>query len=131
MCGIAGFISLNQPIDHPKSHLDSALQKLKKRGPDAQGIYRDENCELGHTRLSILDTSPAANQPMTSENNRYMIIFNGEIYNFDNLRSYLEKSYGVNIKTSSDTEVLLNGLILEGKSFIEKLNGFLAFCFYD
>ena len=87
MCGIAGFISLNQPIDHPKSHLDSALQKLKKRGPDAQGIYRDENCELGHTRLSILDTSPAANQPMTSENNRYMIIFNGEIYNFDNLRS--------------------------------------------
>ena len=68
--------------------------------------YRDENCELGHTRLSILDTSPAANQPMTSENGRYTIIFNGEIYNFDNLRSDLEKSYGVNIKTSSDTEVL-------------------------
>ena len=131
MCGIAGFISLNQPIDHPKSHLDSALQKLKNRGPDAHGIYRDENCELGHTRLSILDTSTAANQPMTSENNRYTIIFNGEIYNFENLRIDLEKSYGLNIKTSSDTEVLLNGLILEGKSFIEKLNGFFAFCFYD
>ena len=101
MCGIAGFISLNQPIGHPKSHLDSALQKLKNRGPDAHGIYRDENCELGHTRLSILDTSPAANQPMVSENNRYTIIFNGEIYNFDNLRSDLEKSYGVSIKTSS------------------------------
>ena len=87
MCGIAGFISLNQPIDHPNSHLDSALQKLKKRGPDAQGIYRDENCELGHTRLSILDTSRAANQPMISENNRYTIIFNGEIYNFDRFKN--------------------------------------------
>ena len=60
MCGIAGFISLNQPIDHPKSHLDSALQKLKNRGPDAHGIYRDENCELGHTRLCLLYTSDAA-----------------------------------------------------------------------
>ncbi len=131
MCGIAGFISLNHPINHPNSHLDSALQKLKKRGPDAQGIYRDEYCELGHTRLSILDTSRAANQPMVSENKRYTIIFNGEIYNFDRLRIDLEKKYSVNIKTSSDTEVLLNGLILEGKSFIEKLNGFFAFCFYD
>ena len=76
-------------------------------------IYRDENCELGHTRLSMLDTSRAANQPMVSENKRYTIIFNGEIYNFDRLRIDLEK-YSVNIKTSSDTEVLLNGLILEG-----------------
>ena len=91
MCGIAGFISLNHPIDHPNTHLDSALKKLQKRGPDAQGIYRDENCELGHTRLSILDFS-AANQPMVSENKRYTIIFNGEIYNFDRLRIDLEKN---------------------------------------
>ena len=86
-----GFLFHCQPIDHPKTHLDSALKKLNKRGPDANGIYRDENCELGHTRLSILDTSSAANQPMTSENNRYTIIFNGEIYNFDDLRGDLEK----------------------------------------
>ena len=63
MCGIAGFISLNHPIDHPNTHLDSALKKLQKRGPDAQGIYRDENCELGHTRLSILDTSRLRTSP--------------------------------------------------------------------
>ncbi len=131
MCGIAGFISLDTPIDHPNHFLDSALQKLKKRGPNAHGIYRDHNCELGHTRLSILDTSEAANQPMISENKRYTIIFNGEIYNFDSLKKDLEKSFDIKIKTSSDTEVLLQGLILEGKSFINKLNGFFAFCFYD
>ena len=74
-----------------KDYLSSALLKLKKRGPNAQGIFRDQNCELGHTRLSIIDTSSAADQPMSSENGRYTLIFNGEIYNFLSLKEELKK----------------------------------------
>ena len=131
MCGITGFISLHGALSHSKDYLSSAPLKLKKRGPNAQGIFRDQNCELGHTRLSIIDTSSAADQPMSSENGRYTLIFNGEIYNFLSLKEELKKKYEINFKTTSDTEVLLYGLINEGKSFLQKLNGFFAFCFYD
>jgi asparagine synthase (glutamine-hydrolysing) len=130
MCGIAGFISLNQPIDHNRSHIERALKTLHKRGPDAHGIYRKSKVELGHTRLSIIDTSSDANQPMTDESGRYTLVFNGEIYNFKELKENLKKR-GVNFKTESDTEVLLYGFIHEGKSFLQKLNGFFACCFYD
>lgn len=77
MCGIAGFISLNQPIDHNSSNLELALKRMRKRGPDAQGIFRKYKVELGHTRLSIIDTSTDANQPMTDESGRYILVFNG------------------------------------------------------
>lgn len=130
MCGIAGFISLNQPIDHSRSNLELALKRMRRRGPDAQGIYRKPKVELGHTRLSIIDTSTDANQPMNDESGRYTLVFNGEIYNFKELKENLKKN-GVNFKTESDTEVLLYGFIHEGKSFLNKLNGFFACCFYD
>ena len=130
MCGIAGFISLNQPIEHNSSHLELALKKMHKRGPDANGIYRNSKVELGHTRLSIIDTSSDANQPMTDESGNYTLVFNGEIYNYKELKEELKKK-GVNFKTESDTEVLLQGFIHEGKSFLHKLNGFFACCFYD
>ena len=130
MCGIAGFISLNQPIDHNSSNLELALKRMRKRGPDAQGIFRKSKVELGHTRLSIIDISTDANQPMTDESGRYTLVFNGEIYNFKELKEKLKKN-GVNFKTESDTEVLLHGFIREGKSFLNKLNGFFACCFYD
>ena len=92
MCGIAGFISLNQQIDHNSSNLELALKRMRKRGPDAQGIFRKSKVELGHTRLSIIDTSTDANQPMTDESGRYTLVFNGEIYNFKELKENLKKN---------------------------------------
>jgi asparagine synthase (glutamine-hydrolysing) len=91
MCGIAGFISFNEPISHSANHLEKALERLGKRGPDAKGVFRDNNCELGHTRLSIIDTSADANQPMKDPSGRYTLVFNGEIYNYLNLKKELEK----------------------------------------
>lgn len=130
MCGIAGFISFNQTITHPAIHLEKALERLNKRGPDASGVFRDNNCELGHTRLSIIDTSFAANQPMNDSSGRFVLVFNGEIYNYTKLKKELEKK-NIKFKTSSDTEVLLYGLIHFGKDYLKKLDGFFSFCFYD
>ena len=130
MCGIAGFISLKNTISHSANHLENALERLSRRGPDNKGIYRDKKCELGHTRLSIIDTSENANQPMIDSSNDYALVFNGEIYNYLDLKKELEKN-NIQFKTTSDTEVLLYGLIKEGKSFINKLNGFFSFCFYN
>ena len=130
MCGIAGFISFNQTITHPAIHLEKSLERLNKRGPDASGIFRDNNCELGHTRLSIIDTSKEANQPMTDSSERYILVFNGEIYNYAELKKELDKK-NFKFKTSSDTEVLLHGLIHFGKNYLKKLDGFFSFCFYD
>jgi asparagine synthase (glutamine-hydrolysing) len=130
MCGIAGFINFKESNSHASNHLEKALQRLAKRGPDANGIHRDNNCELGHTRLSIIDTSSDANQPMKDSTGRYVLIFNGEIYNYLELKKDLELKGSV-FKTDSDTEVLLIGLIKYGAKFIQKLNGFFSFCFYD
>tara|TARA_B100001287_G_scaffold117586_1_gene98933 strand:- start:12737 stop:14596 length:1860 start_codon:yes stop_codon:yes gene_type:complete len=130
MCGIVGFISFNKPIIHSTNHLNAALKRLSKRGPNAQGIYNDKYCELGHTRLSIIDTTSKANQPMSDSSNRYTIVFNGEIYNYKELKKELEGK-SIVFETNSDTEVLLYGLINFGKDFILKLNGFFSFCFYD
>ena len=82
MCGITGYIAINKPITHSDGYLKAAVNTLNRRGPDHMGFYRDENCELGHARLSIIDTSSEANQPMKDKSGRYIIIFNGEIYNF-------------------------------------------------
>ena len=130
MCGIVGFISFNEPIIHSDNHLKTALERLSKRGPNAKGIYNDKYCELGHTRLSIIDTTSKANQPISDSSNRYTIVFNGEIYNYKELRIELEKK-NIVFQTNSDTEVLLYGLINFGKDFLLKLNGFFSFCFYD
>tara|TARA_B100001287_G_scaffold162475_1_gene136566 strand:+ start:1180 stop:3045 length:1866 start_codon:yes stop_codon:yes gene_type:complete len=130
MCGIAGFVSFNKAISHSTKYLETALQRLEKRGPNNKGTFRDNYCELGHTRLSIIDTSSRANQPMSDSSNRYTIVFNGEIYNYKELKKELEEKNMI-FETSSDTEVLLYGLIYYGVGFIKKLNGFFSFCFYD
>jgi asparagine synthase (glutamine-hydrolysing) len=103
---------------------------LEKRGPDFQDIYIDEWVGLGHRRLSIIDTSSIANQPMWDDTRRYCIVFNGEIFNFQELRQMLE-SRGVSFHSQSDTEVLLQLYILEKEKCLNKLNGFFAFCIYD
>ena len=130
MCGITGFISLNNNITHSKNHLVDAVKTLHKRGPDNSGIFRSEHCELGHARLSIIDTSSAAHQPMQDPSKRYTIVFNGEIYNFKSLKLELEKK-GHCFQTQSDTEVVLHSYIEYGEKCLNKFNGFFGFCIYD
>jgi asparagine synthase (glutamine-hydrolysing) len=130
MCGIAGIFSINSISNEQKSDLNLALKKMQHRGPDHSALQGNEIVQLGHTRLSIIDTSTAANQPMYSENGKYALVFNGEIFNFKSLKVELEK-FGLKFKTHSDTEVLLQLLIKSGKAAISQLNGFFAFAFYD
>ncbi len=105
-------------------------QAISHRGPDASGEYFDEYVALGHQRLSIVDLSSAGTQPMTSLNKRYVIVFNGEIYNFLELRSDLE-SKGVIFRSKTDTEVLLTLFEAEGPSCLQKLNGMFALAIWD
>ncbi|MBM4135188.1 MAG: asparagine synthetase B, partial [Nitrospira sp.] len=130
MCGIAG--SIGQPLD--ESLASKVLSALRHRGPDGQGSWHSSPHEvgawLGHTRLAILDLSSQGNQPMHSECGRWIIVFNGEIYNFLELRLQLQKR-GVVFRTESDTEVLLKGLIRHGPDFQLQCNGMWAFCLWD
>jgi asparagine synthase (glutamine-hydrolysing) len=125
MCGIAGFLSFNQNFSKPD--LENITNALIHRGPDAAGFYYNNIIGLGHRRLSIIDLSNAANQPMFSHCGRYVIIFNGEIYNFREIAKDLD----VALKTTSDTEVLIESFVKWGVDFVNKLNGMFAFTIYD
>jgi len=129
MCGIAG-IGARSPIE--RSALISAVLALKRRGPDDDGVFVDPTGKvgLGHTRLSIIDPSPAGRQPMASANGRYVISFNGEIYNFADLRADLS-ARGLRFRGSSDTEVLLEAYAVFGEAVLSKLNGIFAFAIHD
>ena len=129
MCGIVGNIAFKGE-NNENSALLNAVKKLNKRGPDYSAIYKTKNGGLGHARLSIIDTTDSANQPMTDVSGRYTIIFNGEIYNYKSLKKGLV-SRGVDFVTSSDTEVLLQLFIEKGKEALNELDGFFAFCIYD
>jgi asparagine synthase (glutamine-hydrolysing) len=130
MCGITGIFAFNLVGKFNKIHITAATMSLEKRGPDVQDIYIDEWVGLGHRRLSVIDTSTGGHQPMWDESGRYCIVFNGEIFNFAELRKgLLEK--GVSFRSASDTEVLLKLFISEGEGCLHKLNGFFAFCVYD
>jgi asparagine synthase (glutamine-hydrolysing) len=129
MCGIAGVLRFDGlPIN--TNDLKEAVQVLNKRGPDAKGIFSDRIIGLCHTRLAIIDPEPASNQPFHDTTDRYVLVYNGEIFNFKQLRNDLEKQ-GVLFHTKSDTEVLMQLLIREGEGCLTKLNGFFAFAFYD
>ena len=130
MCGITGIFAFNLVGKFNLINITAATTALHKRGPDNQGIYTDNFVGLGHRRLSIIDTSANANQPMWDEEKRYCIIFNGEIFNFLELKQYL-KAKGISFSTESDTEVLLKLYIFEKENCLPKLNGFFAFCIYD
>lgn len=105
---------------------------LSHRGPDAQGIFITPDCTvaLGHRRLSILDLSDSANQPMHSPDGAYVIVFNGEIYNFKDIRKTLERA-GYSFRTNSDTEVLLTAFQVWGTGMLDRLNGMFALAIYD
>lgn len=108
----------------------AAVEKLKLRGPDGNGVFEKGCVSLGHARLSIIDTSNAAAQPFTDDSGRYTIVFNGEFFNFKVHRDALiEKGHA--FRSTSDTEVLLQLYIQEGPKCLDKINGFFAFAIYD
>lgn len=128
MCGINGIISINN-IDNLEFRINKMNESIVHRGPDAGNytIYNDSRLALGHRRLSILDLDERSNQPLVSNDNKSVIVFNGEIYNYRELRKKLNYSF----KTESDTEVLLAGIKLNGIDFIKQCNGMFGFAYYD
>ncbi|MBC5833332.1 asparagine synthase (glutamine-hydrolyzing) [Flavobacterium sp. F372] len=129
MCGIVGIISLSKSLDERKNTLHKMLQAQAHRGPDAQQDWHDATCSLGHNRLSIIDLSEEANQPMHSHCGRYVVVFNGEIYNYIEIKAALQNHFV--FKTQSDTEVLLSAYIHWGNSFLDKLNGMFSIAIWD
>ena len=130
MCGIAGKISFNT-FQNYEQEVKNACDAMAYRGPDNITVNTIGNATLGHCRLAIIDLSPEANQPFYSEDNRYSIVFNGEIYNYREVRSQLEKEFGLKFRTNSDTEVLLKGFIEIGPNILERLRGMWAFAVWD
>ncbi|GIV26859.1 MAG: asparagine synthetase [glutamine-hydrolyzing] 1 [Bacteroidia bacterium] len=137
MCGIAGVLTFDKNVDHERI---SALmiQSLKHRGPDATNVLKaDAFCSLAHARLKIIDLSENANQPMLCYQNRYVIVFNGEIYNYQHLKLELQRlEYKSQYKpypfqTKSDTEVILAAYHRWGKDCVKYLDGMFAFAIYD
>lgn len=134
MCGIFAAISLDGSSLPHDTHerVSKALQAIKHRGPDATGIdFVASACfALGHVRLSVIDTSASADQPFWSACGRYGIAFNGEIYNYVELRQELE-AHGVKFQTHSDTEVLMQAMATWGSAALNRLNGMWSFVFID
>jgi asparagine synthase (glutamine-hydrolysing) len=123
MCGIAGIYGEKASV----ASIHSMLNAQQHRGPDYTGVEAQETIVLGHNRLSIIDLSEKANQPFIDDTNRYYIVFNGEIYNYLELKQEIPYDF----KTSSDTEVLLAAYIYWGASCLEKLNGMFSFAIWD
>lgn len=126
MCGISGFVSI-KPNQYSLEQLKASTDVIAHRGPDADGFYYDSRVGFGHRRLSILDLSHAANQPMTSACGNYVIIYNGEVYNYREIAPRLD----VKLKTTSDTEVILEAYVKYGKDCVKLFNGMFAFAIYD
>lgn len=130
MCGITGVFAFNLVGKFNRVNITAATMSLQKRGPDHQDIYTDDWVGLGHRRLSIIDTTDSGNQPMWDATHRYCIVFNGEIFNYRELRRELEAS-GAVFHSQCDTEVLLQLYLREKEQCLNRLNGFFAFCVYD
>lgn len=131
MCGIFGIIR-HKVNGIPEEHLlKETARLLHHRGPDSEGIYSEPGIAFVHTRLSLLDLNPRSNQPFWDKHRRYCLVYNGEIYNFKELQAELERD-GVEFRTTSDTEVLLESIIHRGiNETLQKLEGMFAFAFYD
>jgi asparagine synthase (glutamine-hydrolysing) len=129
MCGIAGLIHLDRKPVSP-AILRRMTDIIAHRGPDGEGHWIEEGVGLGHRRLAIIDLSPAGHQPMVSADHRYVLTYNGEIYNFRELRAELE-ARGYWFRSGTDSEVLLNAFAEWGVEALGRLNGMFAFAIYD
>jgi len=129
MCGIAGIVNYNgAPVAPPG--LQAMTDAISHRGPDGEGHWIEGGVGFGHRRLAIIDLSPLAHQPMISHDNRYVLSYNGEIYNFRELRTELE-AMGYPFRSQSDSEVLLNAWAAWGVRVLDRLNGMFAFAIWD
>ena len=129
MCGIAGILTLDGSGVESQTLLQMRDTMLH-RGPDDAGLWTEGNIGFAHRRLSILDLSIAGHQPFLSDDGRNIITYNGEVYNFKELRKDLEQK-GFQFKTQTDTEVIINYYRLEGADCVSKLNGMFAFAIWD
>lgn len=133
MCGIIGGW-WNTQLNHVTGRIDSSLDAMKNRGPDCRGIKivhrKNSTLAFGHNRLAIIDLSSAGVQPMTSKDKRYTIVFNGEVYNYIEIRKKLS-NLGIKFDTKTDTEVLLNAWIVWGQGCLSSIIGMWAFAIYD
>lgn len=129
MCGITGIFSKQATVNYIQQMTNSLLH----RGPDAEGFYYNHQVALGHRRLSILDLSESGNQPMFSHCGRYVMVYNGEVYNYQEIAAELQENskHPIQFKSSSDSEVILEAYAFWGINFIEKLNGMFAIAIYD
>jgi asparagine synthase (glutamine-hydrolysing) len=132
MCGIAGILSSTMGRDELEARLLVMRHHLRHRGPDDCGVYLDDRAPVGlaHTRLAILDLSPAGHQPMSTDDGRYTIVFNGEIYNYSAVREELEAA-GAHFRSHGDTEVILHAYRLYGENCVERFVGMYAFAIWD
>ena len=124
MCGIIGIF---QPNNNNRLELHNLIENIKHRGPDNTGIWCDKNISLGNTRLKVVDLDDNSNQPFISRNKRYVIIFNGEIYNHKSLK----KKYNIFTKTKSDTEVIVELFAKIGHKCFNLLDGMFSVAIFD
>jgi asparagine synthase (glutamine-hydrolysing) len=130
MCGITGVYLFNKEGQEILKNIEPATRSILHRGPDNQNTWGSNKIALGHSRLSIIDTSDASNQPFKDETGRFVIVFNGEIFNYKEIKSQLE-SKGIKFKTNGDVEVLLELFKLKKENALSELRGFFAAAIYD
>jgi asparagine synthase (glutamine-hydrolysing) len=128
MCGICGIADFPGGPSFPAGRVRHMADALRHRGPDADGFYADETVALGHRRLSIIDLSESANQPLTDASGRYVVVFNGELYNYREVRAELG---GYPFRTQGDTEVLLAAFATWGPDCVKRFRGMFAFAVWD
>lgn len=137
MCGIAGIVGYEINTASYRGAIKHMTDAIAHRGPDAEGIWNDEHCFLGHRRLSIIDLSDAGNQPFISQDGRYILIYNGELYNYKELKLELQRAqHGTGqlpyfFKTNTDTEVILAAYLRWGIECLQRFNGMFAFSIWD
>ncbi len=128
MCGISGIFGVEGSEDLAE-RVGAMNRALDHRGPDDTGVYEDGHMVLGHTRLSIIDPSPRGKQPMATPDGRFVLTYNGELYNYRRLREHLQKEY--DFRSETDSEVVLAAYVKWGRACLDRLNGMFAFAVYD
>ncbi len=129
MCGIAGILHFDGKPASP-AHLKAMTDAIAHRGPDGEGHFTDGALGFGHRRLAIIDLSPAGRQPMMSQSGRYVLSYNGEVYNFKELRTELQ-ALGYQFRSQTDSEVVLHAYEQWGEKCVDRLNGMFAFAIWD